>query len=63
MNESNPDRITKRRSSPSSRISIGHNEDVEFSDELADQEDWEALERSERADARQQGQHSSWPGR
>ncbi|GAA0135956.1 hypothetical protein YSY43_27960 [Paenibacillus sp. YSY-4.3] len=37
-----------------SRMSSGHNEDVEFSEELADQEDWEALERSERADRRQQ---------
>ncbi|WP_074048626.1 YfhD family protein [Paenibacillus ihumii] len=37
-----------------SKASIGHNEDVEFSEELADQEDWEALERSERADRRQQ---------
>lgn len=35
---------------------IGHETDVEFADERADQEDWEALERSERADARQQGQ-------
>ncbi|HEY4391624.1 MAG TPA: YfhD family protein [Paenibacillus sp.] len=32
----------------------GRYEDVEFSDEQADQEDWEALERSERADARMQ---------
>ncbi|GGA20370.1 YfhD family protein [Paenibacillus physcomitrellae] len=32
----------------------GHNLDVEFSEERADQEDWEALERSERADARQE---------
>ncbi|MNJ42932.1 hypothetical protein D3C77_379160 [compost metagenome] len=37
-----------------SKLSAGHNEDVEFSEELADQEDWEALERSERADRRQQ---------
>ncbi|USB34436.1 YfhD family protein [Paenibacillus sp. YPG26] len=29
--------------------------DVEFSEERADQEDWEALQRSERADARQHG--------
>lgn len=46
---------TKRSSTAkSSRIPIGHNEDVEFSEDLADQEDWEALERSERADRRQQ---------
>ncbi|MEF2964743.1 YfhD family protein [Paenibacillus sp. M1] len=57
MTESQPDRVTKRQKSKTSRIAIGHNEDVEFSEELADQEDWEALERSERADARQQGQH------
>lgn len=37
-----------------SKSLLGHNEDVEFSEELADQEDWEALERSERADRRQQ---------
>lgn len=63
MSEKNLDRVTKRQTAKSSRLSIGHNEDVEFSGELADQEDWEAIERSERADARQQGQHSSWPGR
>lgn len=46
---------TKRSySAKISRSSLGHNEDVEFSEELADQEDWEALERSERADRRQQ---------
>lgn len=39
------------------RNKIGHAEDVEFSEERADQEDWEALERSERVDARQQGQY------
>ncbi|WP_433946075.1 YfhD family protein [Paenibacillus sp. SN-8-1] len=33
----------------------GSNLDVEFSEERADQEDWEALQRSERADARQHG--------
>ncbi|WP_223067154.1 YfhD family protein [Paenibacillus caui] len=37
-----------------SRTLAGHNLDVEFSEERADQEDWEALERSERADARQE---------
>lgn len=57
MSEHNPDRVTKRRKSDTSRLPVGHNEDVEFSEELADQEDWEALERSERADARQQGQY------
>ncbi|MOA62499.1 hypothetical protein D3C78_1879380 [compost metagenome] len=36
---------------------VGHETDVEFADERADQEDWEAIERSERADARQQGQY------
>ncbi|MNJ31458.1 YfhD family protein [Paenibacillus bouchesdurhonensis] len=44
----------KRSYSAKLSKSIGHNEDVEFSEELADQEDWEALERSERADRRQQ---------
>ncbi|WP_410767963.1 YfhD family protein [Fontibacillus sp. BL9] len=57
MSESYPDRVTKRQSSKASGMEIGHNKDVEFADEFADQEDWEALERSERADARQQGQH------
>jgi hypothetical protein len=32
----------------------GHQLDVEFAEERADREDWEALERSERADARQE---------
>lgn len=36
-----------------SRSLTGHSLDVEFSEEDADQEDWEALERSEHADARQ----------
>ncbi|RRJ66731.1 YfhD family protein [Paenibacillus oralis] len=56
MSQSEQDRRTKRTTAKS-RLKIGHNEDVEFSEELADQEDWEALERSERADARQQGQY------
>ncbi|MED4954735.1 YfhD family protein [Paenibacillus sp. FSL R5-0527] len=56
MSQSEQDRRTKRTTAKS-RMAIGHNEDVEFSEELADQEDWEALERSERADARQQGQY------
>ncbi|CAM4478942.1 hypothetical protein HMSSN036_68520 [Paenibacillus macerans] len=56
MSQSEQDRRTKRTTAKS-RFTIGHNEDVEFSEELADQEDWEALERSERADARQQGQY------
>ncbi|MNJ44140.1 hypothetical protein D3C77_391790 [compost metagenome] len=45
-----------KRSYPSkvSRSLIGHSRDVEFSEERADQDDWEALERSERADRRQQ---------
>ncbi|NWL86887.1 YfhD family protein [Paenibacillus sp. 79R4] len=42
------------RKSPASAGAEGHYEDVEFSEEQADQEDWEALERSERADARMQ---------
>ncbi|MNI55339.1 hypothetical protein D3C76_1307310 [compost metagenome] len=46
-----------RKQLKSERYPIGHAEDVEFSEDLADQEDWEALERSERADARQQGQY------
>ncbi|MBP1999148.1 hypothetical protein J2Z69_000167 [Paenibacillus shirakamiensis] len=33
----------------------GSAEDVEFSEDRADHEDWEALQRSERADARQKG--------
>lgn len=56
MSQSEQDRRTKRTTAKS-RLTIGHNEDVEFSEEMADQEDWEALERSERADARQQGQY------
>lgn len=36
-----------------SRTLNGHYLDVEFSEDRADQEDWEALERSEQADARQ----------
>lgn len=56
MSQSQEDRRTKRISANGKNLPIGHNNDVEFSDDLADQEDWEALERSERADARQQGQ-------
>ncbi|MNO95075.1 hypothetical protein D3C76_867080 [compost metagenome] len=41
----------------SGKYPTGHAEDVEFSENLADHEDWEALERSERADARQQGNY------
>ncbi|MBU5672406.1 YfhD family protein [Paenibacillus brevis] len=57
---SSEDRRTKRGSADRrlndlSGGSGGYNEDVEFSDDLADQEDWEALERSERANARQEG--------
>lgn len=56
MDKSQEERVANNRGmDKSNRNSIGHNEDIEFSDELADQEDWEALERSERADARQQG--------
>lgn len=36
------------------KLPVGKNEDVEFSRELADQEDMEALERMEAADRRQQ---------
>ncbi|AWB45422.1 YfhD family protein [Paenibacillus sp. CAA11] len=36
------------------RSPVGHNLDIEFSEERADPDDWEALERSERADARQE---------
>ncbi|MGG6314318.1 YfhD family protein [Paenibacillus macerans] len=56
MSQSHEDRRTKRTSGKAQKMPIEHNQDVEFSEELADQEDWEALERSERADARQQGQ-------
>ncbi|WP_044479342.1 YfhD family protein [Paenibacillus antibioticophila] len=54
---SSEDRRTKRGSADRSLndLSGGYHEDVEFSDDLADQEDWEALERSERANARQEG--------
>lgn len=54
---SSEDRRTKRGSADRrlNDLSGGYNEDVEFSDDLADQEDWEALERSERANARQEG--------
>lgn len=48
------DSIARRNPGKAPLRSAGHNVDVEFSEELADQEDWEALERSERADARQQ---------
>lgn len=37
-----------------SDLQDGRYEDVEFSEEMADAEDWEALERSERADQRQE---------
>ncbi|MEC2345926.1 YfhD family protein [Paenibacillus barengoltzii] len=57
MSQSQEDRRTKRISSKGHNPPIGHYTDVEFSEELADQEDWEALERSERADARQQGKY------
>ncbi|RCX22751.1 YfhD-like protein [Fontibacillus phaseoli] len=57
MSKSYPDRVTKRQFSKTPGMDIGHNKDIEFAEEFADQEDWEALERSERADARQQGQH------
>lgn len=53
---SEQDRRTRRFPLKSDQTSDGHNLDVEFSEELADQEDWEALERSERADRRQNGQ-------
>jgi len=43
-----------RRKAPAATGADGHYEDVEFSEDRADQEDWEALERSERADARMQ---------
>ncbi|HZG84157.1 MAG TPA: YfhD family protein [Paenibacillus sp.] len=36
------------------QLPIGKNEDVEFSRELADEDDLEALERMEAADRRQQ---------
>ncbi|HZG57671.1 YfhD family protein [Paenibacillus sp.] len=36
------------------KLPIGMNEDVEFSRELADEDDMEALERMEAADRRQQ---------
>lgn len=54
---SSEDRRTKRGSANGrlNPLSEGYNEDVEFSEDQADQEDWEALERSERADARQEG--------
>lgn len=42
-----------KKSTPRS-LADGRFEDVEFSRDQADQEDWEALERSERADARMQ---------
>ena len=53
---SQQERGSKKVPVQKSKMPIGHSEDVEFSEDLADQEDWEALERSERADARQQGQ-------
>lgn len=57
MSQSQEDRRTKRTPAKPARMPIGHNRDVEFAEDLADQEDWEALQRSERADARQQGQY------
>ena len=57
MNKSNHDRVTRRVPASGKHLEVGYNRDVEFSEELADQEDWEAIERSERADNRQQGQH------
>ncbi|CAM4322914.1 YfhD family protein [Paenibacillus phoenicis] len=57
MSQSQEDRRTKRISAKGKNLPIVHYTDVEFSEERADQEDWEALERSERADARQQGQY------
>lgn len=42
------------RKSPAVAGADSRYEDVEFSEDQADQEDWEALERSERADARMQ---------
>lgn len=56
MNTNNNKQKQKRKRTEKN-YSIGHEKDVEFSEERADPEDWEALERSERADARQQGQY------
>ncbi|WP_138493282.1 YfhD family protein [Paenibacillus pinistramenti] len=56
MNQS--DNRRGRAAQPLSKNLEGHNLDVEFSEERADQEDWEALERSERADARQNNKTS-----
>ncbi|MFD1177760.1 YfhD family protein [Paenibacillus puldeungensis] len=53
---SQQERGSKKVPVQKSKMPIGHSKDVEFSEDMADQEDWEALERSERADARQQGQ-------
>lgn len=57
MSQNNKKPKQKQKINAEERYNIGHETDVEFADERADQEDWEALERSERADARQQGQY------
>jgi hypothetical protein len=41
------------------QLPIAKNEDVEFSAELADEDDFEALERAEEADCRQQTNEES----
>lgn len=55
MESNNNNGLKGKRSYPSkvTKSLSGHRLDVEFADERADQEDWEALERSEQADARQ----------
>lgn len=55
MNMSKQDRRSSLTTGKPSRMPIGQAKDVEFSEEFADHEDWEALERSERASIRQHG--------
>jgi hypothetical protein len=50
---SNENNQSKRFPKKVNRKLEGHELDVEFSEERADEQDWEALERSERADARE----------
>ncbi|ANS75174.1 hypothetical protein AWM70_11640 [Paenibacillus yonginensis] len=54
LNKTNSTSNNNKANKSLSKQLEGHNLDVEFSEERADQEDWEALERSERADARQE---------
>ncbi|WJH33010.1 YfhD family protein [Paenibacillus sp. CC-CFT747] len=43
------------RESEAGKLPVDHNEDVEYSEALADEDDREAAERAEAADQRQEG--------